>query len=248
MFSVSNASAEALTFTKLTGVTGGQIAGTGVYRADLASLTTVDLITQFVITDDSHGFGGFTGQFSGFDLDAIVVAATSVDTAAEAKTLVTQPRFNYFPAATPTSPGVLFTPGTQRAPTDPKLFGSVLGTPVVVDPTIATFGAFDANATIFAPFVKGFATMGDDGVLTFNLATPIDTTVPDFHLWLYIGEVGDNGEQATGGAFDTRPPAIIGNLSVQATAWSPCRNRRASRCWPWARGSGGRGYRRRKSA
>ena len=65
-------------------------------------------------------------------------------------------------------------------------------------PTVATLGSFDGNATIFAPFVKGFVSMGDAGVLTFNLTSPIDTTVPNFSLFLYIGEVGDNGETAGG--------------------------------------------------
>ena len=133
---VNSATAAAVTFTKLTGITGGQIAGTGVYRADLSGLGLTS-ISQIILTDISQGFGGFTGQFSGFDLDAIVLSNTSVDTAAAAKTVATLPGFNYFPAAGPGSPGTLITPGTQRAPVDPKLFGTVLG-PVRIDPTVAT--------------------------------------------------------------------------------------------------------------
>jgi hypothetical protein len=107
--------------------------------------------------------------------------------------------FNFFPAPSALAPGTLISPGTQRAPVDPKLFGTVLG-PVRVDPTVATLGSFDGNATIYAPYVKGFVSMGDAGVLTFNLTSPIDTTVADFSLFLYIGEVGDNGETAGGAA------------------------------------------------
>jgi hypothetical protein len=204
-------------FVKLPGITGGPITGTAVYRADL-SATGLAEITQIVLTDTSQGFGGFTGQFSGFDLDAIKLAVTSVDNANAVNGLTAVPGFNFFPAPAATSPGTIFDPGTQRAPVDPKLFGSVLS-PDRVDPTVATLDSFDANSTIIAQFVKGFVSMGDAGVLTFNLTSPIDTTVPDFAMFLYIGEVGDNGE-TVGGAVNFIPEQdgdaeAITHLSVQ---------------------------------
>ena len=102
-----------VTFTKINGITGGQIAGTGVWRADLSEVS-LEEITQIVITDTSQGFGGFTGQFSGFDLDVIKLSTTSTDNASEVNGLTGLNGFNFFPAANPTAPGTLISPGTQR--------------------------------------------------------------------------------------------------------------------------------------
>jgi hypothetical protein len=206
---VNSASAVAVTFTKLSGITGGFIPGTGVYRAPLGSLGLAN-ISRIVLTDISGGFGGFTGQFSGFDLDAIFFSNTSVDTAAAAKTVTQVPGFfSYTPAPNPASVGTFISPGTQRAPTDPLLFGTVAG-PVRVNPVVSTLDAFDANSTIEPLFAKGFVTMGDGGVLTFNLTAPIATA----NLFLYIGEVGDNGERVGGDVSLPTPGAGVTNLSV----------------------------------
>lgn len=62
----------AISFTGLSGSTGGFPAGTGVYRASLDGLG-VDEILSITIQDASFGLGGSPGQFSGFDLDAIVL-------------------------------------------------------------------------------------------------------------------------------------------------------------------------------
>lgn len=63
-------------FPRLTGsLIGGSPAGTAVYRADLGSLSLANILS-ISITDSSGGFGGATGQFSGFDLDAIMLSNT----------------------------------------------------------------------------------------------------------------------------------------------------------------------------
>jgi hypothetical protein len=176
-----SASAVPVTFTQLTGLTGGRPEGTAVYRASLGGLGVSSLLS-ITITDASSGLGGSPGQFSGFDLDAIKLSTTSVTTADDAQGLAGLSVFNFGAA--------LFTPGTQRPTVDPKLFGTGAGGNTV-DNAVATLGAFDANSTTgFGAF--GFLSMGDGGVLTLNLTSAVSTT----GLYLYIGEVGDNGEVA----------------------------------------------------
>ena len=70
-------------FTKLTGVTGGAPAGTAVYRADLSGLGLLD-IASITIADNSSGLGGSPGQFTGFDLDAIISHELPLDATPEA--------------------------------------------------------------------------------------------------------------------------------------------------------------------
>ena len=70
-----------VSFTQLTGVTGGTLKATGVFRADLSGLGLTD-IASIGIADNSGGLGGSPGKFSGFDLDAIVLSTTLCDTAA----------------------------------------------------------------------------------------------------------------------------------------------------------------------
>jgi hypothetical protein len=180
---VAHAVTQTAVFTELTGVTGGTPAATGVFRADLSGLglPTIESIT---IQDNSGGVGGSPGKFSGFDLDAIRLSFTSVATAAGAAALAGEAVFDFSPS------GTLFTPGTQRAPADPALFGTSGGN---VDNAIATLQSFDGNSTT-GPTASGFVSMGDNGVVTFNLTSPISTT----GLFLYIGEVGNNGEVAAG--------------------------------------------------
>jgi hypothetical protein len=174
----------ALSFTKLTGLTGGAISETAVYSADLSSVG-LSAILSLTIADNSAGSGGSPGQFSGFDLDAIKLSNTNFATAAGAAGGVGLPGFDFSPAST------FLTPGSQRAPTDPKLFGTdAAGTHV--NDAAATLGTFDGNSDVLAPF--GWISLGDNGTISFNLNAPISTT----GLWLYIGEVGNNGEVAAG--------------------------------------------------
>ena len=173
-----------LTFSKLTDVTGGSPAGTAVYQASLDGLG-LSSIQSISIADNSSGLGGATGQFSGFDLDAIVLSTTSITSALSTGTLSLLDVFDYGSG--------IFTPGSQRAPVDTKLFGTG-ATGNTVDNIIATLGLFDGNSTTAIPGADGFLSLGDNGLLSFNLTS----LVPTSGLYLYIGEVGDNGEVASG--------------------------------------------------
>jgi len=173
-----------LTFTKLTDVTGGSPAATAVYRASLDSLG-LSSIQSITIQDNSAGLGGAAGQFSGFDLDAIVLSKTSIAAATSVGSLSDLAVFDYGNA--------IFAPGTQRLPTDPKLFGTG-PSGNTVDNAVATLGVFDGNSTTAIPGASGFISMGDGGKLSFNLSSLTSTS----GLYLYIGEVGDNGEVASG--------------------------------------------------
>ncbi len=178
----SVAQAIPVSFTQLTGEVGGSPAATGVYKANLSLLGFS--IASITINDNSGGLGGAPGQFSGFDLDAIKLSATDCATAACADAAVGLGVFNFA--------GAIFTPGTQRLPTDPKLFGTGLaGT--TLDDTVARLALFDGNSTTTIPGANGFISMGDNGILSFNLTSLVD---PTGGLFLYIGEVGNNGEVA----------------------------------------------------
>jgi len=179
------AAAASLTFTGLTGLTGGSPAQTAVFRADLsaAGLGTIQSIT---IGDSNSGFGGSGGAFSGFDLDAIKLSTDFCATADCAAGLVGLNVFDF------TVAGLVFAPGTQRAPAAAQLFGTGAGG-TTVDNAVATLGAFDANSSTGMD-ADGFVSMGDGGELSFNLTSAVSTA----GLFLYIGEVGDNGEVAEG--------------------------------------------------
>ncbi len=175
--------AEVVALTQLTGLAGGTLAGTGVYKADLSTLS-VGTILSIQIADNSSGLGGAAGQFSGFDLDAIKLSSTDCATAACAAGAVGLAVFDFVG-------GTVFAPGAQRTPADPRLFGTT-GTGLAVDNSIATLGSFDGENTTVTPF--GFLSMGDNGVISFNLTAAVSTS----GMFLYIGEVGDNGEVAAG--------------------------------------------------
>lgn len=178
------AHATPISLTKLTGIAGGTVAATAVFRADLsgAGIGTLQSIT---IRDNSFGIGGSAGQFSGFDLDAIILSTSSCDTALCVAGLSPLSAFNY-------SSGVIFTSGAQRAPADPKLFGTG-PTGSTVDNAVATLGLFDGES-IAGPGADGFLSLGDGGKISFNLSSALSTT----GLYLYLGEVGDNGEALAG--------------------------------------------------
>ena len=178
----SFAIAAPLTLTQLTGITGGSPAATAVYQADLSGIGgTIQSIT---IQDNSSGLGGAPGQFSGFDLDAIILSSTNCADATCAAGLGGLAVFDF-------TSGIVFTPGTQRVPVDPKLFGTG-PSGLTVDNSVATLGVFDGNATTAIPGAFGFVSLGDNGVISFNLTSAVSTS----GLFLYIGEVGNNGEVA----------------------------------------------------
>ena len=170
-----------VTFAKLTGTTVGSLPGTAVYEADL-TVSGIGTLLTIEILDNSAGIGGAGGQFSGFDLDAIKLSTTDCSDAGCAATAPGLNLFNFIS-------GISFTPGVQRAPAAPKLFGTG-PTGSTVDDLIATLGVFDGENTTVTP--DGFLSMGDNGRLLFTLTSSISTV----GLHLYIGEVGDNGEVA----------------------------------------------------
>ncbi len=175
------AQAAPVTLVKLTGLTGNPgAAGTAVYKADLNGLGAS--FAAISIADVSGGFGGAAGQFSGFDLDAIKLSTTDCATAACAAGAAGISVFDFLS-------GIVFAPGTQRAPVDPKLFGTgPAGN--TVDNAVATLGLFDGFSSTLTP--DGFVSLGDMGSVAFNLTSLVSTA----GLFLYIGEVGDNGEVA----------------------------------------------------
>ena len=181
LYSVS-ANATLITTTKLTGLTGGSPAETAVYRANLNDVGLSQLLSISIL-DNSGLLGGSPGQFSGFDLDAIILSNTLCATAACVAALPGINLFDYTPT------GTFFAPGTQRVPVDPKLFGTDVSG-LNVDNAVATLGAFDGDSSTLLP--DGFISMGDNGKLGFNLTSAISTA----GLYLYFGEVGDNGEVA----------------------------------------------------
>jgi hypothetical protein len=176
----TNASAADVTLAKLTGTTGGNPAQTAVYGADLSSFG--DEITAISIRDNSSKLGGSPGAFSGFDLDGIKLSTTVCASASCVKGLAGLPVFDF------TAAGTTFLPGSQRAPAAARLYGTTGSN--VLSNSLATLGLFDGNSDINNPF--GFLSMGDNGKITFTLNQAVSLQ----GLWLYIGEVGDNGEVA----------------------------------------------------
>lgn len=207
-------------FTPLTGLTGGSPAETAVFRADLSGVGIATLLS-LTIRDNSGGIGGATGQFSGFDLDAVKLSYTLAGDATTAAGLAGLSVFDF-------TAGSIFTPGTQRPPANPKLFGTG-PTGATVDNAVATLGAFDANSSTAIPPAFGFLSMGDNGILTLNLTAGVSTA----GLYLYIGEVGDNGEVAAGtiSVSDTRVTSApeggmtLGMLGLALAGLAWCRRK-----------------------
>ena len=184
---ISYATSIPVTFTKLTGHTAGLRKITAVYRADLSGLPLTS-IHSITIIDNSDGLGGRRGRYTGFDLDAIILSNTSVARASSVQSLTTLPLFDYTPR------GTMFDPGRQRPPIASRLFGTY-SSGGGVDNAIATLGSFDGKGGwLYGLGTDGFISMGDRGVLSFNLTTSVSLD----SLFLYIGEVGDNGEVVAG--------------------------------------------------
>jgi hypothetical protein len=145
---VPQATTYPLSFVKLSGLSGGSPAATAVYKADLSGITTTTGLQSLTITDNSSGSGGSPGQFSGFDLDAVILSYDLFTDATSINTATALNLFNY-------TGGSIFTPGAQRTPTDTKLFGTD-SSGIKVDNSVATLGSFDGNSTTAIPGALGF--------------------------------------------------------------------------------------------
>lgn len=166
----------------LTRLSGSTAEGTAVFRADLTSLD-VESIRSITLLDSNSKVGGSAGQYSGFDLDAIKLSHSFVETATEVSSSPSVNEFNF------DSSGTLFTPGSQRDPKDQKLNGTD-DSGQIVDKDFATLDLFDG---IF--FGTGSVSLGDGGSITFNLNQDVSVN----GLYLYIGEVsGSAGEGING--------------------------------------------------
>jgi hypothetical protein len=175
--------AASVSLTKLSGLTGDpSAAATAVYKGDL-STAGVGSFAAITISDVSGGFGGAPGQFTGFDLDAIKLSTVDC---ADAACAAAAPGMSVLDFLS----GVVFSPGTQRTPVDAKLFGTGLAGNTL-DDSVARLALFDGVSTT-GPTAAGFISLGDNGQISFNLTAITSTT----GLFMYIGEVGDNGEVA----------------------------------------------------
>jgi hypothetical protein len=169
-------------FTKLDGEAGGNPANTAIFVANLSNLPL--LMQSLTIT--SNDSGGAPGKFSGFDLDSIKLSNTLVSNASEVSSLSSIDVFNF------SSTGVSFSPGKQRDDAGEPLFGTT--SDGEIDYSVATLSEFDANSAV-DDSANGFFSLGDGGEVTFQLTSPFSTSN---NLYLYIGEVGNNGEEIEG--------------------------------------------------
>lgn len=189
--SVSAQSVAPLTFTRLSGLvdngyTAPYFNRTGVFRAELPDIGSLELL-QIALKDTSNVNLGSPGADSGFDLDAIKLSTEFKDSASGALSAAGLTVFDF--------PSTSLIRGSQRPPKSPKQFGAnAVGG---VDPS-ATLDRFDGKY-----FSSGYVSLGFGGSIIFNLA---DTTPsPGSKLYLYVGEVGGQGETITGNVFVTSP-------------------------------------------
>ena len=190
-----------LQLVKLPDTTGGSSASTAVYYANLSAINA-PLITSLTIHDNSYNLGGTPGKYTGLDLDAVKLSKAALPTSAtQVPGLSSLSVFDFTPA------GTALVGGTQLAPVDAALFGTLNGQ---VNNAVATLGSFDANATIgTGNGNSGFISLGLGGEITFNFTQPVSTAAP---LYLYIGEADDRGELSAASVTVTTatPPAGVG--------------------------------------
>lgn len=153
-----------------------------VYRANLTGLG-FDL-NSLRLGDSGSGFGGGAGTYSGFDIDAVVLSRTRLDTidsAAQFNALARVPGLSFNVADTE------FTPGSIRpgSPATTVLNNTINGLPNF---GVATLDRLDGLSASF--------TLGDGGSLGLDLTQTVDTDAP---LYLYVVEAGGAGETITSG-------------------------------------------------
>jgi PKD repeat protein len=160
------------------GVLGGDPARTAVYRVDAAMLGISSLASLAVA--DLGVDAGTDGSFSGFDLDAVVLATQACADATCVQHLQPTVALDF------SRERALLLPGLRRGGSRRPLKGT-LAVGDRVDEEFATLGAFDANSSASLD-AWGFVSLGDKGRLIVNLPT----AVPTDNLYIYIGEVGSN--------------------------------------------------------
>ena len=200
------ANAVPITFEQLTGVTADF---TAVFRADLGSSGLTNLLS-IEIADGGTIAAGRPGIFSAFDLDAVRLSnILCMDAACAA----TAPGLSVFDFVN----GVAFTPGTivpaggDTGAAGPYLFGTTAaGT--ALDNALARLEAFDSVFQVPAGTESGWISLGLNGRIAFNLTSAVSTT----GLYLYIGEVGNNGELAAGN-IEVRDTPVVINVPEPAT-------------------------------
>ena len=179
----------------------GANGGTTVYRFNLGAELNVNLgissLSSLKLTETSGSGSSSTGSFSGFDLDGLRLSYTSTGVANEVDGLAPAGGgvLDFTPAYTTFTPGFIVDAGSSPyiAPTagfPNHLWGSTAGGEV--DPS-ATLGSIDAWSTLDPNVATGFMSMGEGGMLQFDFTSTLSTA----GLFLYIGEVGENGELAT---------------------------------------------------
>ena len=188
----------------------GQVGGARtLYRALLPSVPGG--IASLTLTDDSDFLGGATGRFSAFDLDAIKLSTTLIDSADVAgfEALESLNVFDFSPA------GTVFTPGAQRP-----------GSFAAADFIGSTNGFLDqgearldlgGGSTNTAADASGFISLGEGGSLGFNLTDNVSSG-EDEPVYLYLVETGAP-EILTGTVrVSSQPIDTVGDLSTDLGA------------------------------
>jgi len=170
-----------VTVVKLSGTTGGAQSGTGVFRANLGFLGISDGLS-LTIEDGGDMIDGASGKFSGFDLDAVILSTTYCGDAACVKGITSK-----IPIL---SDRAYYKAGSLIGNVDSKLHGTD-ATGGAIDHTVATLHLFDAISSTTSP--SGFLSLGSRGEIAINFPSLINLA----GMYLYVGEVGDNGESAT---------------------------------------------------
>ena len=179
---------------------------TGVAKANLFGLGLTQL-ASITLTDDG-GTAGSPGIWSGFDLAGIKLSKTDCLTAACADGLVGESVFDFVNK-------VLFTAGTRDAtgaPLNGPCLAGTSGGGCTFNDSIATLGDFDATFDSGTGAHSGFLSFGRSGSITFDLTSLV---LLDSPIYLYVGEVGNNGEALRGTVEISDIPAV----PVPASIW-----------------------------
>jgi hypothetical protein len=203
----ANAAVVGLSFSSLTSTTAQE---TVVFKADLSGIVALTQLASITVRD-AGGTDGSPGSWSGFDFDAIRLSTTECATAACANGLVGIDVFDF-------DNNVIFTAGSLDPTTVPGLNGPCLegtsGAGCDFDNSSATLGAFDGVYNNVEPRDgAGWLSLGRDGTISFNLTSLLALGGP---MFMYIGEVGNNGETLRGQVEISDIPSAV---PVPAAIW-----------------------------